>query len=57
MIGVHVYGIFQHRGASSRVRELRQIFDTPDHYEKGIDWIGYTVHDAVGFLLLYLETP
>ena len=38
------------------VRELRQIFDTPDHYGKGIDWIDYTVHDAVGVLLLYLET-
>ena len=56
MIGVHVYGIFQDRGTPFRVRELRQTFDTPDHYGKGIDWIGYAVHDAVGVLLLYLET-
>jgi hypothetical protein len=56
MIGVHVYGIFQDRGTPSRVRELRQTFDTPDHCGKGIDWIGYTVHDAVGVLLLYLKT-
>jgi len=53
MIGVHVYGIFQDKGAPSRVRESRQIFDTPDHYGKGID---YTVHDAVEAFLLYLET-
>jgi GTPase-activating protein SAC7 len=56
MIGVHVHGIFQDRGAPSRVRELRQMFDTPDRYGKGINWVGYTVHDAVGVLLLYLET-
>ena len=56
MIGVHVHGIFQDRGAPSRVRELRQMFDTPDRYGNGINWVGYTVHDAVGVLLLYLET-
>jgi len=56
MIGVHVYGIFQDRGTPSHVRELRQIFDTPDHYGKGIDWIGYTIHDAFWALLLYPET-
>ena len=56
MIGVHVHGIFLDRGAPSRVRELRQMFDTPDRYGNGINWVGYTVHDAVGVLLLYLET-
>ena len=56
MIGVHVHGIFQERGTPSRVRKLRQIFDTPDRYGKDIDWMGYTIHDIVGVLLLYLET-
>ena len=48
----HVYGIFQDRGTPFRVRELRQTFDTPGRYGKGIDWIGYAVHDAVRVLLL-----
>lgn len=37
-----------------RLRELQTAFDSPDRYGKGLDWTGYTVHDAANTLLKYL---
>ena len=31
------------------------IFDSPDRYGKGLDWAGYTVHDAANVLRRYLN--
>lgn len=31
------------------------MFDTPDRYGKGLDWTGYTVHDAANILRRYLN--
>lgn len=34
---------------------MQQIFDSPDRYGKGLDWTGYTVHDAANILRRYLN--
>jgi hypothetical protein len=34
---------------------LVNIFDSPDRYGKGLDWDGYTVHDAANVLRRYLN--
>jgi len=34
---------------------LQLIFDSPDRYGKGLDWTGYTVHDAANILRRYLN--
>lgn len=31
------------------------LFDSPDRYGKGLDWTGYTVHDAANILRRYLN--
>ena len=40
-------------GAEKRIKELRATFDSPDRYGKGLDWTGYTVHDAANILRRY----
>ena len=50
-----VEGIFRLSGSSRRIKELQVIFDSPDRYGKGLDWTGYTVHDAANILRRYLN--
>lgn len=42
-------------GSNKRIKELQEIFDSPDRYGKGLDWTGYTVHDAANILRRYLN--
>jgi hypothetical protein len=42
-------------GSEKRIKELKLIFDSPDRYGKGLDWAGYTVHDAANVLRRYLN--
>lgn len=42
-------------GSEKRIKELKTIFDSPDRYGKGLDWAGYTVHDAANVLRRYLN--
>ncbi|CAL3963355.1 unnamed protein product [Diplocarpon coronariae] len=51
----NVEGIFRLSGSEKRIKELRIIFDSPDRYGKGLDWAGYTVHDAANVLRRYLN--
>lgn len=50
-----VRDIFKLNGSAERVKKLQTIFDSPERYGKGIDWTGYTVHDAANVLLHYLN--
>lgn len=50
-----VQGIFRLAGAEKRIKELQVIFDSPDRYGKGLDWTGYTVHDAANVLRRYFN--
>ena len=53
-IATDVEGIFRLSGSAKRIKELQVIFDSPDRYGKGLDWTGYTVHDAANILRRYL---
>lgn len=37
------------------MQKLEAAFNEPPRYGKGLDWSGYTVHDAAGILLRYLQ--
>ncbi|KAL9011486.1 MAG: hypothetical protein Q9173_003667 [Seirophora scorigena] len=50
-----VEGIFRLSGSNKRIKELQDVFDSPDRYGKGLDWTGYTVHDAANILRRYLN--
>lgn len=50
-----VEGIFRLSGSAKRIKDLQQVFNTPDRYGKGLDWNGYTVHDAANILRRYLN--
>lgn len=50
-----IEGIFRLSGSEKRIKELKQIFDSPDRYGKGLVWDGYTVHDAANVLRRYLN--
>jgi hypothetical protein len=50
-----VEGIFRLSGSSKRIKELQLAFDSPPRYGKGLDWTGYTVHDAANILRRYLN--
>lgn len=54
-IALNVEGIFRLNGSAKRIKELQAIFDSPDRYGKGLDWNGYTVHDAANVLRRYLN--
>jgi GTPase-activating protein SAC7 len=42
-------------GSEKRIKELQKIFNSPDRYGKGLDWTGYTVHDAANILRRYIN--
>ncbi|TKX18165.1 RhoGAP domain-containing protein 4 [Elsinoe australis] len=48
-------GIFRLAGSEKRIKELKIAFDSPDRYGKGLDWTGYTVHDAANILRRYFN--
>jgi hypothetical protein len=50
-----VEGIFRLSGSEKRIKELRNAFNSPDRYGKGLDWTGYTVHDAANILRRYFN--
>ncbi|EMC99001.1 hypothetical protein BAUCODRAFT_65149, partial [Baudoinia panamericana UAMH 10762] len=50
-----VEGIFRLAGSEKRIKELKVAFDSPDRYGKGLDWSGYTVHDAANILRRYFN--
>lgn len=50
-----VEGIFRLSGSEKRIKELRESFNSPDRYGKGLDWTGYTVHDAANILRRYFN--
>ncbi|KAI9823775.1 MAG: hypothetical protein M1832_002332 [Thelocarpon impressellum] len=50
-----VEGIFRLSGSAKRIKDLQTLFDSPDRYGKGLDWTGYTVHDAANILRRYLN--
>ncbi|KAK7540230.1 Rho GTPase activation protein, partial [Phyllosticta citricarpa] len=52
---VDVEGIFRLSGSEKRIKELREAFNSPDRYGKGLDWAGYTVHDAANILRRYFN--
>ena len=55
MLATDVEGIFRLAGSEKRIKELRNQFDSPDRYGKGLDWTGYTVHDAANILRRYFN--
>lgn len=48
-------GIFRLAGSEKRIKELKVSFDSPDRYGKGLDWTGFTVHDAANILRRYFN--
>lgn len=48
-------GIFRLNGSTKRIKDLQNIFNSPDKYGKGLDWTGYTVHDAANIFRRYLN--
>lgn len=54
-VATDVEGIFRLSGSAKRIKELQAIFDSPDRYGKGLNWTGYTVHDAANILRRYLN--
>jgi hypothetical protein len=55
VIATDVEGIFRLSGSEKRIKELREAFNSPDRYGKGLDWTGYTVHDAANILRRYFN--
>ncbi|WFD43576.1 GTPase activating protein (GAP) for Rho1p [Malassezia psittaci] len=51
-----IEGIFRINGSEKRMKELRQQFETPPDYGKGINWDGYNVHDAATLLRRFLNS-
>lgn len=55
--GTDVPDIFAQTGHAVRISKLQSVFDDPDRrYGKGLDWTGYSVHDAANILLRYLKS-
>lgn len=55
MKATDVEGIFRLSGSAKRIKDLQTIFNSPERYGKGLDWTGYTVHDAANILRRYLN--
>jgi GTPase-activating protein SAC7 len=55
VLATDVEGIFRLSGSAKRIKDLQVIFNSPDRYGKGLDWTGYTVHDAANILRRYLN--
>ncbi|MDI1486699.1 MAG: GTPase activating protein (GAP) for Rho1p [Ramalina farinacea] len=49
-----VENIFNISGSVARLTTLQAAFNEPPRYGKGLDWSGFTVHDAAAILLRYL---
>ena len=54
-VATDVEGIFRLSGSEKRIKEVRTAFNTPERYGKGLDWTGYTVHDAANILRRYFN--
>ena len=54
-LATDVEGIFRLSGSAKRIKDLQGVFNSPDRYGKGLDWTGYTVHDAANILRRYLN--
>ena len=54
-VATDVEGIFRLSGSAKRIKDLQGVFNSPDRYGKGLDWTGYTVHDAANILRRYLN--
>lgn len=54
-VATDVEGIFRLAGSEKRIKELKAAFDSPDRYGKGLDWTGFTVHDAANILRRYFN--
>ena len=54
-VATDVEGIFRLAGSAKRIKDLQTVFNSPDRYGKGLDWTGYTVHDAANILRRYLN--
>ena len=50
-----IEGIYRLSGSEKRIKDLQTIFNSPERYGKGLDWTGYTVHDAANILRRYLN--
>lgn len=55
MSATDVEGIFRLSGSAKRIKDLQVEFNSPDRYGKGLNWDGYTVHDAANILRRYLN--
>jgi GTPase-activating protein SAC7 len=55
LLATEIEGIFRLAGSEKRIKELRETFNSPDRYGKGLDWTGYTVHDAANILRRYFN--
>lgn len=55
VLATDVEGIFRLSGSAKRIKDLQEVFNSPDRYGKGLDWTGYTVHDAANILRRYLN--
>ena len=49
-----VEDIFATGSPPLQIQKLQLAFDSPPRYGKGLDWTGYTVHDAANILVRYL---
>ena len=54
-IALFVEDIFCVSGSALRLQKLEAMFNEPPRYGKGLDWIGYTVHDAAAILIRFLQ--
>ena len=50
-----VEDIFCVSGSALRLQKLEAAFNEPPRYGKGLDWSGYTIHDAAAILIRFLE--
>ena len=54
-LATDVEGIFRLSGSAKRIKDLQTVFNSPERFGKGLDWTGYTVHDAANILRRYLN--
>lgn len=50
-----VEDIFCVSGSALRLQKLEAAFNEPPRYGAGIDWSGYTVHDAAAIMIRFLQ--
>ncbi len=55
LIGLMIENIFCVSGSPLRLQNLQDSFNKPPRYGEGIDWSGYTVHDAASTMLRFLN--